>query len=73
MRINVRVIPKAKQNKVVIEEDRLKVYLTAPPVEGKANTALIEVLAEYYNTKRSQIRIIRGEKGRDKVVEILSV
>jgi hypothetical protein len=70
MRINVRVIPKAKHNKVLVEPDRLKVYLTAPPVEGKANEALIEILAEHYGIKRNQIRIVRGEKGRDKVVEI---
>lgn len=70
MKINVRVIPKAKQNKVVVEPDRLKVYLTAPPVEGKANQALIEILAEHYGVRRSQVRIISGQKGRDKVVEI---
>jgi hypothetical protein len=70
VKINVRVIPKAKQNKVVVEPDRLKVYLTAPPVEGKANQALIEILAEHYGVRRSQVRIISGQKGRDKVVEI---
>jgi len=70
MKINVRVTPKAKQNKVVVEADRLKVYLTAPPVEGKANQALIDLLAEYYGVRRSQIRIITGQKGRDKVVEV---
>jgi len=70
MRINIRVIPKAKQNKVVVEHDRLKVYLTAPPVEGKANQALMEILAEHYGVRRSQVKIISGLKGRDKVVEI---
>ena len=73
MRVNIRVIPRAKQNKVVVEADRLKVYLTAPPVEGKANAVLIEVLAEHYGIKRSQVRILRGEKGRDKVVEIFEI
>lgn len=71
MLINVRVTPKAKQNKVVVEADRLKVYLTAPPVEGKANQALIEILAEHYGVRRSQVKIIKGQKGRDKVMEIL--
>ena len=70
MRLNVRVIPKARQNKVVSEPGGLKVYLNAPPVEGKANQALIEILAEHFQVKRSQIRIIKGEKGRDKVVDI---
>ena len=71
MLISVRVVPRAKQNKVVAEADRLKVYLTAPPVEGKANDLLIEVLAEHLGVKKKQLRLIRGEKGRDKIVEVL--
>ncbi|MFA4905433.1 MAG: DUF167 domain-containing protein [Candidatus Margulisiibacteriota bacterium] len=70
MLIKVRVVPNAKQNKIVEEKDRLKVYLNAPPVEGKANKALVELLAEHFNVRRSQITILRGQKGRDKVLEI---
>lgn len=70
MRLNIRVIPNAKQNKVVHEENRLKVYLTAPAIEGKANKALIQFLAEHFQTKRNSVKIIKGEKSRDKVVEI---
>jgi uncharacterized protein (TIGR00251 family) len=70
MRLNIRVVPKAKHDKVVVEPDRLKVYLTDPPVEGKANEALIEVLAEHFGIKRRQITIVLGAKSKDKVVEI---
>lgn len=70
MRLTVRVQPNAKQNKIVEETGRFKVFLTAPPVEGKANAALIEFLAEHFKTRRSRIRIIKGERSRDKVVEI---
>ena len=70
MLINIRVIPNAKQNKIVKEQARLKVYLTAPPVEGKANKALIEFLAEHFGVKKSKITIIRGQKSRDKLVGI---
>ncbi len=70
MRFNVRVIPKAKQNKIVEEQGRLRAYLTAPPIEGKANEALIEALAEHFRVKRRQVRIVRGQKSRDKTVEI---
>jgi hypothetical protein len=70
MRLNVRVQPNAKQNKAVQEPGRLKVYLTAPPVEGKANEALVEFLAEHFQVKRSGIKIVRGGKSRDKVVEL---
>ena len=68
MQIAVKVIPNAKQNKIVEENGRFKVYLTAPPVDGKANKALIEFLAENFKIKKSQVKIIRGEKGREKIV-----
>jgi hypothetical protein len=64
------VIPNAKQNRLVEETGRVKVYLTAPPVDGKANQALVEYLAEHYAVKRSAVKIIRGKTGREKVVEI---
>jgi len=70
MRLNIKVIPNAKQNKVVVEPGRLKVYLTAPAVEGKANKALVEFLADHYQVKRRAVRVVLGEKNRDKVVEI---
>ncbi len=71
MKVNVKVIPKAKQNKIVKEGERLKVYLTAPAVEGKANKALIEFLSEHFGVKKRDIKILLGEKSRNKVVEIL--
>ena len=71
MIITIRVVPRAKQNKVVEEAGRLKVYLTAPPVEGKANELLIEVLAEHLGVKKKQLCLVRGEKGRDKIVELI--
>jgi len=72
MKMNIKVIPNAKHNKLVEEAGRLKVYLTAPAVEGKANEALIEFLAEHFKIKKSRISIIRGEKSREKIVEISS-
>ncbi|MDD5093053.1 MAG: DUF167 domain-containing protein [Dehalococcoidia bacterium] len=68
--LNVRVIPNAKQNKVVSEQGQLKAYVTAPPDKGRANKAMIELLADHFNVKKSSIRIIRGETSRNKVVEI---
>ena len=70
MRHSIRVITRAKQNKVVEEEGRVKVYLTAPPVEGRANQALIEVLAAHFQVRKGDIRIVRGEKSREKIIEI---
>lgn len=47
-----------------------RVQLTAPPVEGRANAALIEVLANHFKVKKHQVRILSGKKSRDKLVEI---
>lgn len=70
MRVNVKVIPNAKKTRIINEERGLKVYITAPAVDGKANKALIGLLAEHFEVKKSDIRIIMGEKSREKVVEI---
>lgn len=68
--INIKVIPRAKHNKIVEEKDRLKVYLTAPAQDNKANEALIKMLADYYNIRKSRIKIISGQLSRNKMVEI---
>ena len=71
MKLTVKVIPRSKVVKVVEEgKGRLKVYLNAPPVEGKANAALIECLAEYFGVKRRQIKIVKGLKSREKMIVI---
>lgn len=70
MLLNIRVVPGAKKNFVKDEEGRLKVYLNAPAVEGKANKALIKFLAEYFKVRKNQIEITKGLKSRDKIVNI---
>jgi uncharacterized protein (TIGR00251 family) len=63
-------MPKAGRNSVKVEDARLKVYLTSPAQEGQANSQLIDVLSEHLQVKKYQIKIIKGFKSRDKVVEI---
>ena len=71
MKIKVKVQPQAKKNLVVEENGRYKVYLTAPPIEGKANKALVDVLADHFNIKRKNIKIISGLRSKEKSIEIL--
>lgn len=52
------------------ENSYLKVRLTQPARSGLANKQLIELLAKHFNLKKYQIKIIQGEKSRDKVIEI---
>jgi len=72
MILNVRVIPKASRNFVKKEDGHFKVYLTKPAHDGLANMQLIELLSEFLNIKKYQIKIIKGQKSRDKFVEINS-
>ncbi len=71
MIINLRVIPGAKKNLIKEETGRLKVWINAPAADGKANNQVIELLAEHFQVKKNCIRIIRGVRSREKIVEIL--
>jgi hypothetical protein len=70
MKIDVKVIPGAKKNCIKSEGTSLKIYLTAPPVDGKANKALIELLAEHFSVKKAQITITKGLQSRHKTISI---
>jgi hypothetical protein len=70
MQISVKVIPGAKKNLLKQEGERYKVYVTAPPVEGKANKALIAFLAQHFQVSPRQIQIIKGLKTRYKTINI---
>ncbi len=73
--IEIKVEPRSSQKGItgVMENNVLKVKLTSPPVEGAANEQLIEVLADELKVKRSQIKVIRGQSSKRKVVEISGI
>jgi len=73
VRIHVRVIPRSSKNSIEWEEHGLKVHLTAPPVDGAANTALIALLAQCFSVPKRHIQIVRGMTGRSKIVEITGI
>ena len=68
--IDVKVVTNAKKREIIQEGSELKVKLTAAPIEGRANEELVDVLSSFFQVRRSDIRIIRGEKDRRKVVAI---
>jgi len=70
MRINVRVVPRSSKNSIEWEEGTLKVRLTAPPVDGAANEALLTLLAQRLGLPKRDIHIIQGATGRHKTIEI---
>ena len=70
----IRVQPRASRNAVAGEMgDALKIALTAPPVEGKANEACIAFLAKLLGVARSSVTIAAGDTGRNKVIRVAGV
>lgn len=70
--LSVRIHPRARQNRItqVLPDGTLKISLTAPPVEGKANQALIAYLSTIFDIPRDQVTIVAGASGRNKLVQV---
>ena len=72
--LRVRVQPRARRSEVgEVRAGALVVRVAAPPVEGKANAAVCALLAEVAGVSRSRVSVLRGERGREKVVRVEGV
>jgi len=72
MNIEIRLTPNASRDEVSgrMEDGRFRVKVQSPPVEGAANKRLIRFLSDKLGVSKSNIRIVTGEKSRDKTLEI---
>ena len=72
MRLSVKASPRSSVNEVVGFDGvgRLKVKVTAPPVDNKANAAVVELLARHYGVAKSAVQIVSGEGSRTKIIDI---
>ncbi len=70
MNIEIKVITNAKKKEILREGTGLKVRLMSLPVEGKANEELIRYLSEIFGVKKSEVKIIRGDKDKRKLISI---
>lgn len=70
--IKIRVIPRSSKSEIVgpMADGTLKIKLKSPPVDGRANEELIELLSGEYGVPRSGIKIIRGQSSKNKVINI---
>lgn len=71
--MKIAVIAHPNSKKPRIEKDLLEtlhVYVSEPPLEGKANNAIREALAKYFNVKKSSVMLISGEKSKNKLFEV---
>lgn len=68
--IALRISPNASKNEIIKTEDGIKVKITAQPIDGKANKALIEYLSKQFKIPKSLFEIVKGETSKDKIVLI---
>ena len=73
MQLNIRVQPKAKRNVIEVDGDRIVVRVTAAPEDGKANDAVMTLLAKKLGIAKGRITVVRGHKARDKQLEIQGI
>jgi len=72
--IKVIIVPGSSKNKIIgAYNDALKITITDPPVEGKANKKCIAYLAKYFDVAKSKIEIISGQSNRNKLIKIYDI
>ncbi len=71
--LSVLVYPKASSSRIVIEGDKVKVYVTSPPTDGDANKSVIELLSKKLKHPKSKIVLISGAKSRAKKFQIVGL
>jgi uncharacterized protein (TIGR00251 family) len=73
--ITVKITPRAPKNQItgVMENGTIKIRLNAPPVDGKANLALIQFLAETVGVLESKIEIVAGQTNRTKIISFIGI
>ena len=72
--VKVKIVPGSSKNKIVgAYSDALKIAITAPPVEGKANKKCIAYLAKYFDIAKSKIEIISGQTSKNKLIKIYDI
>lgn len=71
----IRVIPNAPKTQIVsiMDDGTIKIKVAAPPVEGKANAVLVSFLARVLSVAESQIDVVAGLKGRNKLISIINL
>ena len=65
---NIKISPTAKKNEIIREGEFVKIKITAQPIDGKANKALVEFLSKYFKIPKTSIKILKGETSKEKTV-----
>lgn len=65
---SIRISPNAKKNEIIKEGEVVKIKITAQPIDGKANKALVEFLSKNFKIPKTSIKILKGETSKDKTI-----
>ena len=71
MLVAIKVKPNARTEEVIEEADGFTVRVKEPPVEGRANKAVVKLMAKHLNVPESHVRIVKGFKSKTKIVEVV--
>lgn len=66
--VNIKIVPNSSKNDIVLEDEFVKIKITAQPIEGKANKALIEFLSKKFKIPKTSIEIVKGETSKEKTL-----
>lgn len=70
MKIKIRVVTNAKRDRITKKGKEYKIYVSTPPENGRANARVAELLAEHFKIKKSQVKITKGFKSKEKIIVI---
>ena len=66
--VNLKIVPNSSKNDIVLEEEFIKVKVTAQPIENKANKALVEFLSKKFKVPKTSIEIVKGDTSKEKTI-----
>lgn len=74
MRVTIKAIPNAARSEITVQEDgSLKVKVQNPPEDGKANKAILRLIAKHFQVPARQVKIVSGEKSHQKIIEVFGL
>lgn len=66
--IRIKIVPNSSKNDIILEDEFIKIKVTAQPIENKANKALIEFLSKKFKIAKTNIEIVKGETSKEKTL-----
>jgi hypothetical protein len=70
--VSIRISPNAKKNEIIKDGEIFKLKITAQPIDGKANKAVIEYLSKQFKIPKTSIKILKGETSKDKTILLMT-